>query len=167
MDSNTLFACLKVILKGTMVKKCFVIAADEFPKISNVSETPICVISNTSNRVDGPGTHWIGYYIYNSNFNTIIIDVFDSYGKNLTKYNINLPFNVAKQNINSYQAPTSTVCGLYCLYFLYFRSRGVSLKTISLKFNNNRIFNDEIVVKFYKNIKHRCVKSAGQICCNR
>lgn len=54
-----------------------------------------------------------------------------------------------KRNLIQLQSPNTTVCGQYCIYYLYYRSRGKSMKWIQNKFSKvNLMENDRKVRKF-------------------
>jgi hypothetical protein len=48
------------------------------------------------------------------------------------------------------QPVDSNTCGLYCLYFLYYRVRNVSYEDIVKRFSGDVYHNDSIVINFYK-----------------
>ena len=53
-----------------------------------------------------------------------------------------------KYNKKTLQSLDSDVCGMYCLFFLYFRCRGLKMESILQKFSTNRVQNDRFVVDF-------------------
>jgi hypothetical protein len=97
-----------------------------------------------------PGEHWVCAYFPNSS----PPEFFDSYGNKPTFYtrgDISV-FMGEKYLFNSMklQPSYSATCGLYCLYFLYHRVRGISYKDIINVFSIDVDYNDSIVINFYK-----------------
>lgn len=86
----------------------------------------ICCIVN-SDPSDKPGTHWVAFFMNKSQQiedNRPILEFFDSYGLPPSTYSfdhISSAFNVLS-NKYSLQSYSSTVCGHYCLFYLYLRS---------------------------------------------
>ena len=63
---------------------------------------------------------------------------------------------------------TSLVCGYYALYFLYFRSRGRTMKEIQATFSRNKQANDAMVKQFVQKYipqTSRRRKSRTDQCC--
>lgn len=97
------------------------------------------------------GKHWVSiYFPLNS-----LPEFFDSLGKSPSFYsNYILEFLIQNSahgfvyNSKHIQKPFSSSCGLYCLYFIYFRSKNYSYENILKKFNNNSEENDCIVKRF-------------------
>ena len=103
-----------------------VLAYDEIP--NSVSSYPASYIINTDSKNER-GEHWVAVY-----FETQAkAEIFDSYG--LHPYGQIYLF--AKRNASRVfynklwlQSPMSDVCGVYCIYFLYWRAHGRSLGAI-------------------------------------
>lgn len=120
-----------------------VFPADQLPKSSIY---PAAYIVNTDPR-NKPGTHWIAIYIDYE----MCGDYFDSYGrKPLPGFKTFLDKNCIEWEYNSkqIQAPLTSVCGQYCLYFLYHRARGVSMREIVQRFGQDKLENDKLVMEF-------------------
>jgi len=120
---------LKNIYLGTL-------ARDELPK---KLKYPSCFILNTHPR-NGGGEHWLALF-YDANG---ICDYFDSYGfppsmHNLKSY-IKSTSKKCRWNKRRIQG-ASNYCGLYCIYFLKYRSRQ--------KYNN--LFFKNFIKDFDKN----------------
>lgn len=89
-------------------------------------------------KKEGPGTHWVAVYLN---------EYYDAYG---------LPppeclAHMKKYNIIQHQRPSTALCGLYAIYFIYHRNRGCSAydiwyKMLKPKTNRNELY------KFYKDI---------------
>ena len=98
-----------------------------------------------------PGTHWIAIY-FNEQMKG---EFFDSYGK--------YPVHCNKQfldfmNRNAVewehkihlQSAFTTVCGQYCIYFLYHRCRKSSISSTVNSFVNDKLRKDQLVYDFVK-----------------
>ena len=102
---------------------------------------------------DKPGLHWIAVFKQDAD----TIEVFDSYGQTPGTYNLE-PFLESQRvkqsiyNTTRLQALDSEVCGHYCLFYAYWRCRGVSFKTILNDnwFSEDYAENDKFVHNFYK-----------------
>ena len=87
-----------------------------------------CYISN-SDPQSMPGEHWIAFYF---NHHTSMLEYFDSFGMPLIEYtdiyatlsshNL-IRMCVPANRVGILQSPSSTVCGHYCVMFLYWRAR--------------------------------------------
>ena len=112
---------------------------------------PCCLVANTD-KSDSPGEHWVCLFIDESGEG----DWFDSYGFGPEFYSSTFQRFMAK-HCRLYQFSTvqlqdvsTTVCGPYCIYFLYCRARGMSYDEILAQFTQNHIQNDKMVTKFIK-----------------
>ena len=88
--------------------------------------------------------------------NCCTLEMFDSFGFGPEMYNLEnkLPKSeIIKYNSNQLQHPTSEVCGYYCLYYCYFKSRGHSMEEIvSVNFSNDTQNNDYRLCKLFKKL---------------
>ena len=117
-----------------------VFAANEVPYQIPVGSLAIV---NCCNRED-PGQHWIA--ICQETVNRL--EIFDSYGFGPSMYNLEnkLPIsNVVVYNPKQLQSIYSDVCGYYCLYYCYFKSRGHAMSDIVSIFSNDVVSNDYYV----------------------
>lgn len=135
------------ILKDPVMSSKFggVIAIDELSVVESnkfyiVNHDPISMI----------GSHWVVLY------NSSIPEHFDSAG--------HLPVLTLEQtliangpiyrvNTNRCQSFVSNTCGVFCLYFCYYRSRGFSFSEIMSSFSNNLLQNEILVLYFYETNK--------------
>lgn len=132
--------------KFTREKFIGVFPSDQLP--TEIPYYPCCFIVNIdpSNQ---PGIHWVAFYITSSSY----IEFFDSYGNAPSYYegfisNFALNFMNIVYNPMILQSNISAVCGHYCIYFLYSRCRGRSLRTILSSFVSKNICNDKRVYDF-------------------
>jgi hypothetical protein len=123
-----------------------VFARDELPIRVRI---PSCFIINTHNR-NQPGEHWLAIFLNKDGS----VEFFDSMGLppsfyKLDKYLETISNNKIRYSTKRLQGFFSNYCGVYCLYFLYQRSRGVLFEDIINQFKdiNN---NDKLIQKFIK-----------------
>lgn len=122
---------------------------DMIPKQSGDS----CLIANTDTSKE-EGTHWVAMFKQDN-----ICEFFDSYGRKPFKnkfLSINSSYNSVKLQSNY-----STVCGEYCIYYLYHRSRDYGLREIVFSLQQN---GDNIVKDFYEQNFDKCRKGSGLSC---
>jgi hypothetical protein len=126
-----------------------VYAADTLPQ-KVPSRRPLTLIVNTDNLI-GEGKHWIGIFLPKHG----PIEFFDSLGRPPGHYNPTfLSFLKRVQRFHTYntkrmQAHDSSVCGIYVLYYLIHRSRGIPMSTITLLFTRNLDNNDKLVTRWF------------------
>ena len=114
-----------------------VVAKDRLPDI--VSTYPSAFVCNTHDS-DQPGEHRIAMYVDECG------DYFDPYGlepehSEFTNF-MNKHCSEWSSNDRIYQSPISTVCGQYCVAFLMFRCRNVSMHAFSHLFTTDLVAND-------------------------
>ena len=165
MDSRTLFTCLKYLLKGTSVRKSYVVAKDELYKVS-FETFPIAIIMNTAKRNQPPGQHWVAFFVQKAGHSIQAI-FFDSYMQTPSDYDLSFPYPIIYKRLHPLQSYGSNYCGLYSLYFLYHFSRGVNVESILSKFSMVTTDNDNKVLDFYRRIRMSKSNVGGQICCPR
>lgn len=96
-----------------------VFASNELPKLNSFKILPYYLIVNTDNR-NLPGQHWVCIFVYDSN----IAEIFDSFGRfpnNYIQHWLNTYSRKWYYNTRIVQPLLSTSCGLFCLYFIYYR----------------------------------------------
>jgi len=166
MDEETLQVYLDRIRINCIVKFSKVIALNEIHKV-DFSNFPISLIVNTDKR-GSPGKHWFALYIYKVK-DEVRTDYFDSYGNPFSKYKMKYPYTISTSNYLQVQGNRSSVCGEHALFFLYYRSRGLSLSHIIKKFSRVTKINDNMV-KLFVSLLHKPFVLRGkctQICCSR
>ena len=144
------FQLAQVLTKDPFTKGSFagVYACDQLSSIE-INEYPKSIVVNTD-PIELPGTHWIAIY-----FNKKMTgEFFDSYGKYPFHYNkyfldfINRNAVEWEHNKTQLQSAFSTVCGQYCIYFLYHHCRKRPMSTIVNSFVNDKLCNDQLVYNF-------------------
>ena len=99
-----------------------VFARDELPDLTREIR-PWCLILNTDPK-DQPGTHWLALYAPSAR----IIELFDSFGFSPSMYS--LDFLDPLHSSYSLQSPSNSVCGHYCIVYIYLRFHNYSLYVI-------------------------------------
>ena len=120
MDGRTLATVLRAC-SVTRPHFCGVYPADgiEAPRIF-----PASMIVNLDEG-DEPGSHWVAMFSRDEGE----VDYFDSYGQPPPEGGIKQYFDsFAKRKVNPFviQSVVSPVCGHYCLYFIFMRSKGTT-----------------------------------------
>ena len=114
-----------------------VVAKDTLPEV--VDTYPSAFVCNTHDG-DQPGEHWIAIYV------DVFGDYFDPYGQQpehveFTNF-MNEHCSEWSPNDRVLQSPISTVCGHYCIAFLMFRCRKVSMHDFTSLFTTDLVAND-------------------------
>jgi len=93
-------------------------SADQLPRTLQSGQS---VIFNASES-DEMGTHWLCLYQNND----ATLEMFDSFGNPPDAYNLKDKLPFSKEFIyNERQIQgNSDVCGVYCMYYLFYKSRG-------------------------------------------
>lgn len=122
---------VKQIFKG-------VFALDKIP--SKITDLPSCLVVNFDKSFQ-PGSHWVALYISN-----LTTEYFDSYGSQPTHDSIlKLLKDNYLYNAEKLQNPITTVCGQYCIFFLWKKSCGWSMEKILDVFSDDTFENDFLV----------------------
>ena len=127
----------RALERNTYTKKTFrgVFAADEMPTLDTF---PCGFVANTDPSTE-PGTHWVSFYFPSRDKG----EFFDSYGYPPEYYGEPFQsYNVETINSHKLQSSWSEVCGHYCIFYLYHRSRGYSMSKIVNMFSSNTTIND-------------------------
>ena len=119
---------------------------DELPDL-NREIRPWCIIFNTDPK-DQPGTHWLALYAPSARS----IELFDLFGFSPSMYS--LEFLDPLHSSYSLQLPSTSVCGHYCIVYIYLRSHYYSLydNVYSLTDISNR---DEWLKQYIYNMQIR------------
>ena len=146
------FQLAQVLTKDPLTKESFagVYACNQLSSIQ-INEYPKSFVVNTD-PMELPGTHWIAIY-FNEQMKG---EFFDSYGKHPIHYNkyfldfMNRTGVQWEHNKIQLQSAFSSVCGQYCIYFLYHRCRKRSMSSIVNSFVNDKLRNDQLVYDFVR-----------------
>ena len=120
-----------------------VVALDQIPKI--IKKPSIFIVNSDSAHL--PGRHWLAVFF------TRVNEHFDSAGfypsrdleSELIAHGPKFRYNDTRV-----QAFNSETCGLFCLFYCYFRCRGYSFSDIMNMFSKNLYVNEHLVKYFYK-----------------
>lgn len=121
-----------------------VFASDQLP---NFISRPCAIVANTdpSNK---PGQHWCAFYIDKNGYGFY----FNSFGLPPTGYHLKFIQKNSKSwryNSTILQDFNSTVCGHYCLVYLYLKINDVSTRSFLSLFDSNLINNDSCIRLLY------------------
>ena len=117
-----------------------VFARNELPTITTL--LPGAYVVNSRTRRTG-GQHWFLIYVEEEEGRPV--EFYDSLGKDPKDYDLNIECIYNERRV---QAENTETCGLYVLYFLYWRSRGVNMHDILLTLNQkNNTVNERIVLE--------------------
>lgn len=119
-----------------------VIAADQLPLIVH---KPSIFIVNTD-PISLPGEHWIVLFMSTvcEHFDSAGMKPRDEFENYLTAKGPTYMYN--DKRVQSFDTET---CGLFCLFYCYFRCRGYKFKEIMDMFYDNLLLNEMLVKYFY------------------
>ena len=146
------FQLAQVLSKDPFTRESFagVYACNQLSSIE-INEYSKSFVVNTD-PMELPSAHWIAIY-FNEQMKG---EFFDSYGKHPIHYNkYFLDFmkrNGVQREHNKIQLQRAlpSVCGQYCIYFLYHRCRKRSMSSIVNSFVNDKLRNDQLVYDFVR-----------------
>ena len=124
-------------------------------EISKVILKPTCFIIVNLDTSDRPGSHWIAIGIFKNS-----IEVFDSLGFDLLSWPTvphgllsflhRVSFRKRIKVIPRIQSKRSTLCGIFCVFYIILRSR-FSLTTILTYFSLSSLAtNDSKLIRFFR-----------------
>ena len=140
---------IKTILsRDQFTKKYFldVFASDYLP--DRIESFPACFICNVDSSAE-PGSHWLAFYLPSANS----LEFFDSYRNEPDFYEgpiSNYVKRYEQVNFNplTLQSNVTAVCGQYCIYYLYSKCRGKTLRNFLSMFVTQNLCNDFSVYNF-------------------
>lgn len=142
-------------------------------KIPDMKKTKIfyMIVNTTSSETFGE--HWTLYFKRNTS-NMIYVDSLaknpKEYGQCFEKAYEKLTKNCNVHKLeNPLQSDSSSLCGVYCIFFVFYLSLGISINTIQKKFFNKvRLQNDKKLCcwlnKFIKIASLTNIIKTGQLC---
>ena len=146
MDTTQL---IDILLKDKYAKKnfCGVIPLDHLPSKKLTHDCSFIVNSDKSHE---KGQHWFAIYAPLNGY----VEYFDPFGLRPIHEEI---YDFINKNSNNFiynnqqiQHLSSNKCGLFCLFFILTRSRGIPIEVSIKFFNKISKFNDEIIVNIFK-----------------
>jgi hypothetical protein len=165
MDTNTLQHMLQLAKCSSETK---VLACNELPPISTIANGTAFIVNLEENWK--PGNHWIVLFCASETE----IELFDSIVSNAEERNTYIetfvnqyPWMLINKGARL-QDSVSESCGLFCLYFLYYRCKEhLSMETIiEHLFSDNTTYNECNVLQFsnalfdktlFEHIRHACI----------
>ena len=141
-----------------------VFSADNIPleHLSNQVKTVYFVLN--SDLSTSPGTHWLACVKAPGS----ILEFFDSYGNPPSYYHLSFPAKLKiLYNHDPLQSIFSSVCGQYCIYFLYLRIfRKISLQRISSQlrasFKTHKL-RDQYISSFVNILSRKSAQGKGRL----
>lgn len=124
-----------------------VFAANRLPVYSSL---PMYIISNLDPDTK-PGSHWVAIHVDING----VGEYFDSFGRKPTAHHKKFLQRNSKiwiYNNKQLQNYFTSVCGKYCLIYLYFRFKNCNMQQYLGLFSNNTLCNDFIADEIFKNI---------------
>ena len=123
-------------------------------EIAKLVLKPPCFLIVNLDLSTRPGSHWLALGIFPN-----IIEVFDPLGfdifswptlpNGLLSFLHKMSFRKRVKVIPRLQSRKSTLCGLFCVFYIMLRSK-FSLNTITGYFSSSLISNDRILIRFFK-----------------
>lgn len=144
MDTTELQLCMNKISPSF---KSNVFAANQIPIWVNLPAFIICNLDPDSK----PGSHWVAMHIDVNG----IGEYFDSFGRKPTGYHkLFLNRNTKRwfHNNKSLQNHLTSVCGEYCLVYLYFKFQGKTMSDFLSLFSSNTLCNDLVLRTLFKSV---------------
>lgn len=123
-----------------------VFPSDQLPR--RIHRYPACFICNVDKSTE-PGSHWVAFYLTLPEE----VEFFDSYGNKPTFFEGTLSnyashFSRVLFNPLVLQTNVTAVCGQYCVFYIYCRCRGKTLKQFLSHFVTENLSNDRRVYNF-------------------
>ena len=123
-------------------------------EIAKLVLKPPCFLIVNLDLSTRPGSHWLALGIFPN-----IIEVFDPLGfdifswptlpHGLLSFLHKMSFRKKVKVIPRLQSRKSTLCGLFCVFYIMLRSK-FSLNTITGYFSSSLVSNDRILIRFFK-----------------
>ena len=117
----------KVLRKGLACTRTHFLGVFALDQLPTPTQFPACFVANTD-PIALPGTHWVAFY-YDS---PTSLEFFDSYGEPPELYDFPISPKITSLTLNSYpiQSLRTSVCGQFCVYFLFQRARSMPMARI-------------------------------------
>ena len=113
------------MLADTGVHWLGVVAHDKVPPLDRSKRRPFALVLNTD-PADKPGAHWLAFLASASE----PLEMFDFYGFPFDMHSLAHLASRMYSSSYSYQSLDSSVCGNYCLFFLFNRAHGLSYAAV-------------------------------------
>ena len=124
--SGAKISCLASrMLADTSVHWLGVCARDQVPPLDRSQRRPFALVVNTD-PANKPGAHWLAFFASASEF----LKMFDFYGLPPDMHFLAHLAPRMYSSSYSYLSLDSSVCGHYCLFFLFNRAHGLSYSAV-------------------------------------
>ena len=161
MNSSTIE---KILKSDRRTKNVFggVYASDKLSE--KVDRYPKAFVANVDTS-DKPGSHWISFWFESPEQS----EFWDPLGQKPNTYTSSFVSFLARNssqwtyNPRTVQSAFSNVCGHFCIYYIFYRCRNVSMSTIMYKFTNNLEQNDRLVASFVRKTFHVNIPNNYQV----
>jgi len=139
---------------------CFQIFKGTYPSNEILKQTytfPACYVINTSTS-HSPGQHWFVIYMEKNCKDQITAQIFDSLGDTYAATFLSEALKISlfgmtiNRNVHRYQGPRSNACGLFCVYYIKLRCRGLSNKTVLNTLKPNEFARNERIIRQFVNM---------------
>ena len=150
MSALTTIDINQILWNDPITKKIFL---GSYPacEIPNSKKKRYSFITNTDQH-DKPGTHWTAWMVEGDN-----VEFFDSFGRSPKNFQMPHEFKhfilgkTVSYSTLQVQEFSSSTCGYFCIYYIYFRSMGLDYAYIMKEFMS-LYDNDDIVIKFINSL---------------
>ena len=145
MDNIQLKSLIKKLIKVTTLRNVGIFPKDKIPH--SIIHYPCCFIANTDYSYS-TGKHWVVFYYHSK----LELEFFDSLGHSPNYYNFHIPSNVNCLCLNyPIQSSNSYLCGLFCLYYLFCKSKRKPFSCIARLFSSTHLQNNDYLLHtFFK-----------------
>ena len=109
---------------------------------SELPSGPLLPGAYVLNTTDAPGEHWILIYVGDDGH----VELFDSLGRTENDYGLQFNSTTLPKRLQSFNSKN---CGLYVVYFLFWRSRGIDVNTLFHSLEKN---GDQRVLEHYSSL---------------
>ena len=144
---------LNTILFGNRASKRYFVGTFPACEIPISNKHRYCFVTNTEEH-DKPGEHWNAWFVRD---NSVLF--FDSFGR--YPWDQSFPhdysdfirkFDIVEYTTTAIQAFESTLCGLFCIHFIYEISFGLDFSDFLNEYYRNVNLNDDVVISFINSI---------------
>jgi hypothetical protein len=124
-------------------------ASNNFLPITNVFPAAYIINTDISGQA---GSHWYVIYITKT-CQQFRADIFDSLGAKVSKIGANIKMSLYGMSLSCnkhiYQSKTSSSCGLFCIFYIKMRSRGLTnLQVLQLLSSHDYEKNEKTISKY-------------------
>ncbi len=149
MRASEITDLLDRILEPDKVNFLGVFARDHLPTLTVQTRFPACLVVNSAKSSEG-GENWLALYFLDHTH----CEYFDSYAFPYGFYGLTnylSKFTITASSDHQLQSIDSSVCGHYCIFYLFHRSRGIPMYRILRTFSlTDKNLNDKHILEIVK-----------------